>query len=243
MKLSAALLFFILSLSLKAQLSLEHSFNADNQNTFAEYFITDNGIQYYHYDKTTLAFTIYNVDYSIYKTIQLSVQSGHSVFLIYCVSNKLFNSDNLYEFILVTTDYMDYKMKLYNENNVMLKDFGNKFGAGVIQHNGVSKLMVRGFTSNDIYSVPGSIPTGLSGKSDYNANAFPNPASNCITLPYTLHPGNKATLKVFSADGRLMDQKEINAVFNSIQLNVDNYPPGLYFYDYNGISHKFIVSK
>lgn len=243
MKLSTTILLLILSLSLKAQLTLEHSFNADNQNSFAEYFITDNGIQYYHYDKTTLEFTIYNVDYSIDKTIHLPVQSGHSVFLIYCVSNKLFNTDNEYEYILVTTDYMDYSMKLYNENNVMLKNFGNKFGAGVIQHNGISKLMVRGFSSSDIYSVPGSIPTGFSGQSDNVSYAFPNPASSYITLPYSLHPGEKATLKVLSADGRLMDQKEINAVFNSIQLNVDNYAPGLYFYDYDGVSRKFIVTK
>jgi hypothetical protein len=35
--------------------------------------------------------------------------------------------------------------------------------------------------------------------------------------------------------------KNIDAAFNVIKLNVESYKSGIYIYEYNGISNKFIV--
>ena len=70
---------------------------------------------------------------------------------------------------------------------------------------------------------------------------YPNPASSIVNLPYEIPQGTTAEMRIFNLDGQLVDVKQIGSHFNNIQLNVDNYTAGIYFYEYNGNKGKFIV--
>ena len=248
-KLFIILGLLILTFNVKAQISLEHTFISIGY--YSWYFYTDAGIRYYGYNTTTNQMTLYNTDYSIYKTINMVIPSGFKFNSIYCVSEKLFNTDSYIEFIVVINNGADYSMKLYNENQEVIKDFGDRYYAFLILGNGYSKLLTRNinFSSqpyiyiDDIYSLPGNMPNSISTlKPTTLQPAFPNPASITVNLPYALENGQRSIMRIFNSNGQLIEQKQIDSAFNMIILNVESYPSGIYLYEYNGVSNRFIVN-
>jgi len=69
---------------------------------------------------------------------------------------------------------------------------------------------------------------------------YPNPAKLMIALPYTLD-GKSTEMHVYDSQGRLVDTKKLSPDADRIHLNVSFYAPGIYIYEYNGVSQKFIV--
>ena len=69
---------------------------------------------------------IYTEAHSVYATINLPVDLGFTVSNIQLFTDKLFNSDNLIEFLLVTSQSGTYKMTLLNQNGDVLQQFGDK---------------------------------------------------------------------------------------------------------------------
>ncbi len=59
--------------------------------------------------------------------------------------------------------------------------------------------------------------------------AFPNPAIDRITIPYT-HDANDAQLIVFNALGIRMDAVQIDQYAGQVDLDVSQYTDGIYFY-------------
>jgi len=72
--------------------------------------------------------------------------------------------------------------------------------------------------------------------------SYPNPAKTTINLPYRLKQGETSVMNIYNANGQLMETKKIDFVFDKIQLNVSGYTKGIYFYEVNGVSNKFIVN-
>jgi hypothetical protein len=60
-------------------------------------------------------------------------------------------------------------------------------------------------------------------------------------LAYKLKPGETATMKIYDARGRLIETKQVDYVFNKILLNTTNYSRGVYVYEINGLTKKFMV--
>ncbi|MBQ5388012.1 MAG: T9SS type A sorting domain-containing protein [Paludibacteraceae bacterium] len=70
-------------------------------------------------------------------------------------------------------------------------------------------------------------------------NAYPNPATDLVTLPYD---ANGATsMKIYDMQGKLVERKFLDKNKQELQLNVKNYPTGMYFFEVNGESNSFIV--
>lgn len=247
-------LFILLALSGKAQINLEHTFHSITWQTVP--FITAEGICYYYVNYSTHQMTIYNPDYSVRSTIELTVPSGHEILYLVYVSDKLFNTNNSIEFLLVTVAYspdVDRTMRLYDEHNTLLKDFGDRHAVYVITGDNESKLIVSSVVYNEltpteeitdeIYSLPGTIPNGFQESDPMNALVYPNPSGTLVSLPYTLNGMQQSTMHIYNLNGQLIDHKTIDSSFNRIQLNVDDYLPGIYIYEYNGISKRFVVAK
>ena len=73
--------------------------------------------------------------------------------------------------------------------------------------------------------------------------AYPNPTRITINLPYVLDKGQTTMMRrIYKTNGQLMEQKQIDSAFDKILLNVNSYQPGIYLYEYNGVSNKFIVN-
>ena len=231
-----------------SQITLDHTFTPSSSlNSFIS---NSHGLMFYEesIDTTTNSFNIYNSDYTIYKTATLSRPVG-AYGVIYLCSEKLFNTDNLLEFICVY-QMKDYSEKIiaYNENGTELKNFGSTYFSlntpQIISYNSTSKLIFNYYKNNnhvyEIYSLPGSLPNQVSElKLSSIKSAFPSPSNSTITIPYSIST-EQANLKVFDTNGNEITNKTISSSNSEINLDIQSYKPGLYIYEYNGKSGKFI---
>lgn len=252
MKNLLSLFLLITSLGLNAQITFEHTYESVGISPY--HFYTDSDVFYYSFNNNLLM--IYNSDHSIYKEVSITPEMNYKNNGIYCASDKLFNNDNLIEFIVVSynSSTTEYSMKLYNENGDLIKDFGNRYYAWIISKDYSTKLMVSKTHYNvtaqqqqytaDVYSLPG-VPAALTTilKSYEIAQpAYPNPSSTIITIPYKLDLGTTSILRIYNSMGQLIEQKKIDSTFDNILLNVESYTPDTYIYEYNRVTNRFIVN-
>lgn len=71
--------------------------------------------------------------------------------------------------------------------------------------------------------------------------AFPNPACYKVTIPYELGNNASADLQIFTLDGRMVESIKVYANNYSVDVNVVDYPKGVYIYRLNGCANKFVV--
>jgi hypothetical protein len=249
------LLILLVDVICKAQITLEHKFYGNTN-----WFQTTSGLKYYSIingdSVSNREIIIYNSDYSIYKAIPINYDPPYYDIVGICfASDKLFNSDNLIEFIIEfgSGDGID-AAKLYNENGTQLFDFGSCSFLSVYLDCNKTKLLIRNRNYNGviglpdscyIYSLPGQMLTAIATNNTETLMklAYPNPTKNTITLPYNLQPGETSIIRIYNANGILIYTKMIDSNFDRIQLNVKNYSSGIYFYEINGKTSKFIVNK
>jgi hypothetical protein len=207
---------------------------------------------------------IYNSDYSLHtnQTYNFTPPEGYRVASV-SPSKKLFNTDSNYEFLVRYTkisyssyDNEDEKLILYDANGNIIKDFGTGYSFWVSSQlyiiNNKYKLLIyrnlfdeedNSFTNTEIYSVPGTPSSSNVRTASVNSrlSPYPNPANTVITLPYKLEQGEFSVMNIFSISGQLIETKQIGYDFDKILLNVSNYAKGVYFYEINGVSNRFIV--
>lgn len=99
-----------------AQIVLEHTFTIENSSSSQTgAFNTANETMYSNFDNTTNIINIFNADFTLYKSITIIPLSGYNkVTNPSFLSTKLFNDDNLIEFIVIfyNLDNNDRKMIL-----------------------------------------------------------------------------------------------------------------------------------
>ena len=94
MKKSILLLVFLVTMmTSNAQISLEKTYNASTGITQ----LAISGYKYFLMDVVNNQCRVYNMDHSLWKTINLSVPSGMYLYDIKFVSETLFNSDSKVE--------------------------------------------------------------------------------------------------------------------------------------------------
>jgi hypothetical protein len=198
-------------------------------------------------------FIFYNEDYSYYKTVTITPPSGYRCFMIGNISDHLFNSDDLFEFtcsFLDTLNNSGYLLKLYNENEIEIQDFGNaSSGYAYKTINNDIRFSVFKYLDypnpdyeTDVYSLPGSIASTKfikSGISEYLP--YPNPTNTIIYLKFNLDQSEIENLQIYNSSGQIIETKKIGGAFDRIKLDVSSYPSGQYFYKYKTNTQKFIV--
>lgn len=241
----STVILLVLSINLNAQIYLEHTFPGyvlmTSTNIEQLYYVTDENI-----------ITLYNDDYTLYKTIQIDVPYGYKVYLYANISNHLFNTDDLVEFTLTFKDTLNnsgFLLKLFDENGNELFNFGNSPQGSVHQTiNGNLRFYVFGYINypnppyhTEIYSLPGYM-TSFTELNEFNNHApYPNPASNYIYLQYQILRTESVNMNIFDSNGQLIEKKRIGGDFNQILLDVSGYESGMYIYRYNDRSGRFIV--
>ena len=245
------ILCLAISMAANAQISLEHTYVSTSIST--DFFSIDSDIYYFTYSAKKLK--VYKSDHSLHKEITISLDAGYSITDILFPSNKLFNTDELIEFIIRAhnVDMNQYSMKLFNENNVLIHDFGERSTAWLASDGESAKLLIGtseySFSTKlttyttDIYQLPGTVSSkSIAINSAERSNPpYPVPAANYINIPYTLEPGEQSVIRIYNTGGRLMEQRDMDFSFNNLLIDVDSYQSGVYVYEYNGISGRFIV--
>ena len=96
----------------------------------------------------------------------------------------------------------------------------------------------------EIYSVPTTVnPNQLKSATISNTtlSAFPNPAKTFVNLSYNVSGVEDAEMVITDASGRVVERRIVNAMQDNLRLNVANYKRGIYFYEVQGFTGRFIV--
>ena len=198
---------------------------------------------------------LYNEDYSFYKTLTpTAIPANCFITGIGLFCKNIFTNDDKITYlvtVLDTTGSWKTSLRVYDENQSLLKDFG-EYDGYFLHSTSDNKWRLRirryvnGGYESDFYSLPGTA-AATNTKSLHTENEstfsspYPNPARAVITLPYQLKRGETSVMRIYSVNGQLIETKQIDDTFNEIRLNVSKYARGTYYYDVNGVSNRFIV--
>jgi hypothetical protein len=228
----------------KAQIYLEKNYNASTGLTQ----LANSGYKYYLMDVVNNQCRLYNMDHSLWKTINLTVPAGLILYDIRYVSETLFNSDSKVElaYIYYSYDtallYYTYYTKIINEDGLELLSipgcsylevkapgtYGTKMLAYVYDYS----IVV--WTLNTlVYSLPGNLPTGeysIEGDASQK-RPYPNPASAMVTIPYQLPDGiNTGEILLMNGSGTIMKAFRVDRTFNELLIQTADLPKGVYIY-------------
>lgn len=264
-QLTLFILVFVFSAMLSsAQITPEHTYTGVSA---AYIHLPVAGYKYYVMDVANKQCRLYNNDHSLWKTINLSIPAGYYLCDIQYVTEDLFNTDNLIEMLYVscnyntTLKYYTYDTRIVNENGTLLLSMPYAGYSYVYPAETGSKLFMWIYdfsvfpetVNTMVYPIPGNLKPLTTGSPDELKSslrsAYPNPATNEVTIPYSL-PSNvkQAELKLYSMNGRLVKSFTIDHTFNSLLVKTSELPAGLYVYriesnTFKSESYKLVVSK
>ncbi|MEI7980244.1 MAG: T9SS type A sorting domain-containing protein [Bacteroidota bacterium] len=241
------ILFIVLTMimgSASAQISLEKAYTSSTALTE----LSISGYKYFLMDVVNNKCQLYNMDHSLWKTINIAVPTGMYLYDIRYVSESLFNSDSKVELAYTyysydtTLLYYTYYTRVINQDGAELLsipgcayvevEVPGTYGTKMLAY--VYDYSIINWTLNTlVYSLPGSLPLGalpVEGSRDIK-KPFPNPASSVVTIPYELPSGvNEAELRLVSGAGRVMKRFRIDGTFHELLIHTADLPKGVYMY-------------
>lgn len=248
----------------KAQITLKHTFEGDvtvygdfytEANPYPEYCYVEKEKDYDNYSYTV---TIYNPDFSVQSKQTYYLPTPPTGYKIEScsISKHFFNDDDNYEFMMsyVNNQAADYnkmrKVILYDQNKNVIKDFGYAYSSYVYSNayiiNGVRIVLAKktyynnGATQQktEAYSIDG-VTNSPENMVEMQSVPYPNPANEFINIPIEMN-NNINYVKIYDINGRLIETKIVNNTTDNFLLNVTNYPSGIYIYECNGNTNRFI---
>ena len=256
-------LFIAVSLIANAQLTELHTFPV-----FGISWQSYNGAlpaAGYHYSEINSSgrwtYYVYNWDFTLNRTLSITPPSGYKVYSVLSMSKNYINDDDkiemfvTYEKINYTDNNTQNKLQLINEDGTVLQDFGSAYywhGGSFHSYNNETRVTVAKQTytngtatySTIIYRCAGpgqvSIPE-VSQETITLGNAYPNPTTNTVTLPYHLSSNNTSEIHIYNTSGKLVQTVSVGPHFNEVLIDVSSFPSGLYIYECEGKTSKFVV--
>ncbi len=249
-----------------AQMTLLHTFERQISNTFT-YFgqgspVDENKYYYSKIDGETAYYYIYNSDFSLNNSFSVranNLPQGYTLISCQFLSNNIINTDNKNEWLIVANNSSastsrNHYACIINSEGEIVYNFGYCYYfltmSFHIANGQIRASVVKGsydevnYSVNyftEIYSCGGNYNRVTENKIEKATNAYPNPATSFINIPYELNEGETSTMNIYDTNGRLVEQRPIGYHFGNIELNVSSYKAGTYIYEYNGKSNKFIV--
>lgn len=258
-------LFFCMTLVSFGQITYEKSYPSQVLSIIN---LSASGQKYLLFDQQEIK--LYNLDHSIYKTINIpEIDSSISSTMVkyaknnhtdqFCVSEHIFDLDDEIEFLYKSiTTYGWAKFILFNEDGEILWERDSIFGSVLIYDtdNGLKMIVKNTLLSSGVYypasrtevfGLPGILMKSLSEEIEFaNNSAYPNPASNQITIDFTL-PNNDVSgeIKLFDVNGIFISSYDIDDTFGNLIINISDFTSGNYYYTLTSASgsstSKFIV--
>lgn len=214
-------------------------------------------------NKNTLSMKTFSNDFSSIttKTFQFPSFDGYKINRGFIeISQHIFNNDDEFEFIIGYQKIIDeqsnenQKLILVDSKGNLIKDFGNAhqiyWGVHCLYiinsqpYILIDKYDTEYYSTIEIYSVPTTVnPNQLKSATISNSTllAFPNPAKMFVNLSYNVSGVEDAEMVITDASGRVVERRIVNAMQDNLRLNVANYKRGMYFYEVQGFTGRFIV--
>lgn len=221
--------------------------------------------KYFAMDNINNRCMLYNLDYSGYRTIELTLPQDYYMYNIQHVSDHLFNQDDSIELVYIcskynpleTSYYYSYETRVINENgNEILRIPGAGHTEVMPTIRGMRFLVyIYDFsvspatTQTRVYSLP-EPPAGSadlkSGPSYRLGNPFPNPApGGMTTIPVRLPPGARSGwLVLYNIYGHEVGRHPVSKDDREISLMPGGRMiPGLYMYNIQAGDQKSETKK
>jgi len=246
------------------QINFEYTFTGVSSSYIN---LPSSGYKFYIMDVANNQCRIYNNDYSLWKTINLSLMADYYLCDIQFVTEDLFNTDNSIELLYVsynynsTLDYYTYETRIVNETGTVLLSIPGGGYSAIYPSESGSKLFVwvydyslTPYTVNtNVYSIPGQYTSDLTNVQEEKLvslqKAFPNPAVKFTTIPYSLPDYVKqAVLKLYSTSGVQLKSVRVDPSSDNIKVQIDDLQNGIYLYrfeshNYISDSNKLVICK
>lgn len=184
-------------------------------------------------------FHIYDSNYSLVHTFPQEPQ---------IVAKNVFTEDGKICVVNVTNEndwWNTYRIEILKEDGECIQRWGFENQCPMVSLIKIAdtyKFVIEVPHATYIYSCPGNgeISTSVENvPAKVKRNAYPNPANELVTLPYE---ANGATsMKIYDMQGKLVERKFLDKNKQELQLNVKDYPSGMYFFEVNGESNSFVV--
>lgn len=184
---------------------------------------------------------IYNMDHTLFKEIRFDLPE-YSDFTIDYVSTRLFNLDDKIEFA-VLGDCQGFAV-LDEEGNLLLNsEYSNACRSRITNTSSGALLLLPIFSMNnekiEVYELPGkicydsSVGTNSSNlKVDHlQTKAYPNPAKSTLKIEYGVLDSDYGYVNIYNLSGVVVKAVKINKYESSINIDVAEFPKGLYMYD------------
>ncbi|MCD4745209.1 MAG: T9SS type A sorting domain-containing protein [Bacteroidales bacterium] len=226
-------------LFVNSQIIYEHTYNG-----YASLVnLSNSGYKYYVQDTENKELRLYNIDHSIWKTVNIEVPAGYELSWVYNVSEMLFSTDGLIGFsysYFQTTPTYNYQSRIMNENGTILLTIPNAVSAFAVSGGEYGAKLLANITdystnntTTKVYDLPGefvSIPNKLQ---DINPeHPYPNPSSSIITIPYNLPDGiDKGEIIIYNTIGREILKYNVDKTFKNVIINTNTLYKGIYYYN------------
>jgi len=214
------------------------------------------GKKYASFDNIAGQVRLYNLNHTIWKTINLPTIAGltrSTNDVPQYISENLFKLDNKVDMAVVyynTTTTSEYDNVIIDETAAVIQTVDsvfsvNIYNAGMTTDSFVAVFNGTGFPSliAKVYSLPGTIPCNLCGNGLGFAKALhtddgnlsdpaPNPSSNQTKLTYALPEGSsKGEISIYNGNGELIKTYPVDNTFSYITLDNSMLPAGIYYYN------------
>ncbi|MFC2116701.1 T9SS type A sorting domain-containing protein, partial [Bacteroidota bacterium] len=211
------------------------------------------GDKYFSMDVINMKCQIYNLDHSIYKTINLTVPPDYYLYNILHVSEHTFNQDDLVEIVYIyskynlteTSYYYSYETKVINENGLDILpaihgaghteiletvEEGRKFLVYVYDF-----FQIPATTQTLVYSLPKPVVEPLKSgpirQQNRLGNPWPNPTGGMINIPIKLPPdAEPGELILYNIHGQEVMRHPVNGDEELIVMPGGTLIPGTYVY-------------
>ena len=256
-KILLGLVMLLTTATMSAQIELEHVFPGYRiDEIWWEKLLPKSSVgldDMFCVNDTNGVFHFYDVDYNLHATIDANAS---------IIAKNIFTTDGKicslgYECVEFVGEFHPHciKTRIYiiNEDGKIIQEFHVNYGEfgypgkiGLFKIANQYKLIIVAAYGEEgvyIYSCPGNGSNDSTSVQNVPAkvkrNAYPNPATDLVTLPYD---ANGATsMKIYDMQGKLVERKFLDKSKQELQLNVKDYPSGMYFFEVNGESNSFIV--
>jgi hypothetical protein len=234
-----------------AQTSLEQSHEHTYPISASICSLEKSGDKYFAMDVSNRKCILYNLDHSVYRTVNLVVPADYYMYNILHVSEHTFNGDDLIEFAYIyskynaPTDtsyyYYSYETRVINENGEELLKVPGAGHTEILEtQEGARKFLVYVY---DFYQIPATTQTHVytlpseplkSGpiQNRYRlGNPWPNPSRGVVNIPVKLPPdAEPGELVLYNIHGQEVMRQAVDGDEELLILPGGMLIPGTYVY-------------
>ncbi len=227
------ILFILLLIYFEGHSQITLSFQTSSPNYLC-FKLSDTETKFFDYDLNKINslhhLSLYNVDGTLFKSIQLPVDPSTGIFRIEWISRTLFDNDpSNIEYLLCyqkdSSYYTQSRTKVLREDGTVLLDELNAslqffYGLGywmpvILSTESGTKLKLEylwagggTYYQSKVFNLPGSIPTGtfdnLQGING-GQSLYPNPNNGSFFIKLNKHDGKSYMIDLYTTNGILID--------------------------------------